>query len=153
MRNRLERVTRPPARGYSNGGICDPCRARVVSRAVGRRSVGGPVMRTRWCVAIVLGGLLVVVMAPSTGLTQRPGGFGGDRAPGGFGGGGAPGGFGGFGGGGSGGFGRMDPTARFEEMAKGRGYFEISEITDPQRRERYAQFAQQNGINDGRITK
>jgi hypothetical protein len=74
---------------------------------------------------------LVVVMAPTSGLTQRPGGFGGG---------------GGFGGRG------FDPNAIFDMMAKGRNYIEISEV-DPSRRERYIQYAQQNGITDGRLTR
>lgn len=107
-------------------------------------------MRYRLAVAFLSVALLIVVVTPAIngqGKSRFGGGFPGGGFPGGgFPGGGFPGG-GGFGGG----FGNRDPNQMFDFLAKGRGYFLV---TDTNRlREPLTQFLQGKGITNGQVTR
>jgi hypothetical protein len=94
-----------------------------------------------------LAGALVLALGLSDGWTQPP--PGGDGGPGG-GGGGRRGGRGGGGGR------NFDPGARFDGIANGRTSVPISELAfgrDPSNAERLQQWASQNGITNGEITR
>lgn len=91
-------------------------------------------MRVKLLISLVVVSGIVLLAIANRALTQP--GRGGSS------GGGTPGGRGGF-----------DPNQRFDQYANGRNFFLISEMTDPWRKERLTQFAQQNGITDGRITR
>jgi hypothetical protein len=85
-------------------------------------------MRARFIVGLILVAGVAFLLGTNQVLPQpgRGGGF-----PGGF----------------SGGSSRT-----FDQYSQGRGFFYISEVTDPDRKARLTAFAQQNGIADGKIT-
>src|SRR5512145_2143471 len=89
-------------------------------------------MRARLlCLPLLTLSFVVLAASAPTGFGQGRGGFG-------------KGGFGGFGSGG-------DPSAMFDRLAKGRGYFLISEVW--MMRKPLQDYAQEKGISNGQITR
>lgn len=104
-------------------------------------------MRSRMVFAVASVALIALLTPSLRGQGKSRGGFGG------FPGGGFPGGGGGFPGGGfpGGGFGNRDPNQMFDFLARGRGYFLV---TDTNRlREPLTQFLQTKGITSGQVTR
>src|SRR5262245_61785168 len=95
-------------------------------------------MRTKFVVTILLVGALALLLGPTTGFTQFGGG-GGDR-----------GGRGMRGGGGGGG--PPDPGRIFDFMSRGQPFINLAE-SNSRMREPLMQWAQKNGITDGKITR
>ncbi|HXG10913.1 MAG TPA: hypothetical protein VNK04_14230 [Gemmataceae bacterium] len=91
-------------------------------------------MRAKFMVLLLVIGATALLLEPNQGRSQYGKGGGFPGSPGGF------------------GKGGWDPAQRFEEYAKGRGFFYIQEL-DPWRAQRLAQWAEQNGIRDGKITR
>jgi Ca2+-binding EF-hand superfamily protein len=85
-------------------------------------------MRFKVAALLVVMGAVALLLGPNPGLSQPGGGYPGE-GPGGYSGG---------------------PSRYFEMYSQGRGFF-YNEVTDPDRRARLMQFAQQAGITDGKI--
>src|SRR4051812_13556097 len=111
-------------------------------------------MMTKQVIRFGLLGVLVLALGLTAGWTQQPPDGGGGNPAGGRGFGG-PGGFGGGGRGNGGKGGGFDPGMIFDRIANGKATININDMPsrDPSSKERLQQWAAQNGVTNGELTR